>query len=175
MAIRLGLEGKLYYAPVLQPGTNTPAVTQPTQVVPFPAAGGPAGTDALVELDLVRDVTLNLEKAVSDVTTRRGVGFRQNAATIADGSVDFQMIWDDADDGVRNVVYCWRNNINLITGAFDGDITDATVGYRIQGIYGEYTVTNVTRGEELEEGMTADVTLALAIAPNPPEWVDRTV
>ena len=109
------------------------------------------------------------------MTTRRGNGWRQNVATLADGNIEFQMIWDDADNGFRNVSYCFLNNIPLIAACFDGDANKHVTGYRIQGLYAEFTIADMSREEALEEGMMANVSIQIAPGATPPEWVDRVV
>ena len=39
-----------------------------------------------------RDLSLSLEKATADITTRGGDGWRQSVAPLKDGSVSFQMV-----------------------------------------------------------------------------------
>jgi hypothetical protein len=68
MAIKLGMDAKAYY--------------------------GEAGATATTELTNIKDLTLNLETGQADVTTRGNQGWRATIATLKDGSVEFEMIWD---------------------------------------------------------------------------------
>jgi len=61
-----------------------------------PAAYSAAGW---IELTNMRELTLNLETGEADITTRANNGWRATAATLKDGTVDFQMIWNTADAG----------------------------------------------------------------------------
>ena len=74
MGVKLGLDAKLY--------RNTG-----TQAAPV-----------WNEIKNVKDVTLNLEAGEADVTTRGNAGWRATVATLKDGSIEFDMVWDTADD-----------------------------------------------------------------------------
>lgn len=71
MAIKLGMDAKLYY--------------------------GTAGTTASSLIDNVKDLTLNLSTQETDVTTRGNGGWVATKATLKEGSVDFSMVWDTSD------------------------------------------------------------------------------
>jgi hypothetical protein len=71
MAIKLGMDAKLYY--------------------------GTAGTTAASIINNVKDVTLNLSTQETDVTTRGNGGWVATQATLKEGSLDFSMIWDTDD------------------------------------------------------------------------------
>jgi hypothetical protein len=73
MAIRLGLDARLY--------RNT----------------GNPGSSLWQLVPNVRDVTLNLETGEADVTTRGNVGWRANAGTLNDASIEFDLVWDSDD------------------------------------------------------------------------------
>jgi len=77
MAIKLGLDAKLYY--------------------------GTAGSTADTLINNVKDVTLSLTKGEADVTTRGADGWRLNVGTLKEGTVDFSMVWD-TDDAAFNAI-----------------------------------------------------------------------
>src|SRR5688500_8445447 len=59
---------------------------------------GTAGeTPTWVELTNARDVTVNLEKGEADISTRASI-WRTRKATLLDGTLDFQMVYDPDDD-----------------------------------------------------------------------------
>ena len=74
MGVKLGMDAKLY--------RNTGTYASPTWN----------------EVKNVKDVTLNLEAGSADVTTRGNGGWRANIATLKDASLEFEMVWDTADD-----------------------------------------------------------------------------
>ena len=73
MALKLGLDGKLY--------RHT----------------GVYATPAWDLIGNVKDVTLNLETGEADVSTRGNNGWRATVGTLKDASIEFDMIWDTGD------------------------------------------------------------------------------
>lgn len=183
MAVRLGLTAKIYYCPVLNPSTGA-VWNAPTPEVPgsFPTTGVPedtANTQDMVELSNVKDVTLTLERATSDITTRAAAGWRVEAATLRTATIDFQMVWDDTDKSFQNVAWLFMNDhatVNyLFIGAFDGSLALTTTGYKVQGLYTPTVVSSMTRTESLEEALMASVSLRpTTVTSYPPTWITRT-
>jgi AMMECR1 domain-containing protein len=104
----------------------------------------------------VRDVTLSLEAGEADVTTRGNDGWRATAATLREASVEFSMIWKPTDPrfaAIRNA-FLSSNQVSM-------SVLDGLVGTG-EGLVGNFTVTNFSRGEPLEEAMTVDVTAKLS-------------
>ena len=61
------------------------------------AADGQGTPANWLEADNVKDLTLSLEKATDDVSTRGGGDFRAVVATLSDGTTDFQLVYDTTD------------------------------------------------------------------------------
>jgi hypothetical protein len=114
----------------------------------------------------IRNVTLNLEKNESDVTTRGGNGWRQVLGVLKDGSVEFEMVWDTADTDFTAVKNAFFNDTLIDMAFMDGLI--ATTGS--EGLRAEMSVTNFTRNEPLEEAMTVSVTVRPGFSANAPYW-----
>ena len=144
--IKLGMDGKLY--------RNTATYETPTWS----------------ELTNVKDVTLNLEKGEADVTTRANEGWRATAATLKEGSVEFEMAWDPADAGFTAIKDAWFNGTSVELAVMDGDIT--VVG--TQGLRATFAVISFSRNEPLEEAMSVNVTVKPTYADNAPEWMEVT-
>ena len=144
MGFKLGMEARLY--------RNT----------------GTYETPAWTEIDNVKDVTLNLETGEADVTTRANNGWRATAATLKDGSVEFEMVWDTADAGFTAIQEAYFDNTSIEFAVMDGDI--ATSG--TQGLRATMAVTNFSRNEPLEEAITVSVTIKPTYADNAPEWME---
>ena len=144
MGFKLGMEARLY--------RNTGTYETPTWT----------------EIDNVKDVTLNLETGEADVTTRANNGWRATAATLKDGSVEFEMVWDTADAGFTAVQEAYFDNTSIEFAIMDGDI--ATSG--TQGLRATMAVTNFSRNEPLEEAITVSVTIKPTYADNAPEWME---
>ena len=95
--MKLGMEAKLY--------RNTGSFAAPTWV----------------EMTNVKDLTLNLEAAEADVTTRGNAGWRATIAALKDGSIEFEMVWDPADAGFTAIQDAYFNNTTVEFAVMDGD------------------------------------------------------
>jgi len=135
MPHKLGMDCKLYYDST-------------------PLAGPPSG-GSWTEMPNAKDVTLNLETGEADITTRANNGWRATAATLKDGSIEFEMLWDPNDAGFTAIQTAWANAAEIAMAAMDGAI--ATSGS--QGLASNFTVTNFSRNEPLEEAVTVSVTI----------------
>lgn len=142
MSVRLGLDAKLYY--------------------------GPASSGAATELTNVKDVTLNLEKAEADVTTRANNGWRATVGTLKDASIEFQMIWDTDDPGFSAIRQAFLTDTPLDFKVLSGPATDP----QAEGLLATCEVFSFTRNEALEEAITVDVTIKPTYAQNAPQWVN---
>jgi len=123
------------------------------------------------ELSNVKDLTLKLEKGDADVTTRANNGWRASVATLKDGSIEFEMVWDTEDAGFTAIKDAYFNDTSIELAVMDGDIE--TVGN--QGLRASFVVTNFTRNEPLEEAITVSVSLKVAYSANAPEWMTVAV
>lgn len=145
MAIRLGMDCKLYYN-----------------------KGGTWAAPVWSVINNTKDVTLNLETGEADVTTRGNGGWRATLATLKEGSIEFELIWDTADLAFKAVQQAYFSNGSIEMAAMDGDITTAGA----TGLHALCSVTNFTRNEPLEEAVTASVTVKPTFSTNAPEWLE---
>ncbi len=106
------------------------------------------------ELKKVKDVTLNLSSATADVTTRDNNGWRATVPTLKECSVDFTMQWDDSDPGFQAVFNAYLTGTPLRMAFLTEEGGSGPIG--------EFTITDCTRNEALEDGITADVTAQLS-------------
>lgn len=143
MAVKLGLDAKLY--------RNTADYASPTWV----------------EVKNVKDLTLNLEASEADVTTRGNAGWRATLAALKDGSIEFEMVWDTADDDFTAIKDAYFGSTGIEFAVMDGDIT--TVG--TQGLRALMAITNFSRSEPLEEAISVSVNAKPTYSANPPEWM----
>ena len=136
----LGMNCKLYY------GDSVLTETDPLNV-----------TDNVTwaELTNAKDVNLNLEKGEADITTRANNGWRATAGTLKDGGIEFEAIWKPGDAGFTALQTAWANGTEVSMMALDGAY--GTAGS--QGLAGNFTVTNFSRSEPLEEAATVSVTI----------------
>ena len=138
MAFKLGLDAKLYY--------------------------GPAGAQAPNELTNCKDLTLNLEAGEADVTTRGANGWRLTAATLKEGSVQWDMIWDRDDAGFQAVKNAFFNGEALALAVLDGE--------NGSGLDADFMITSFSRNEPLEEALTVSVTAKPTYSTRAPNWID---
>ena len=132
----LGRECKAYYSDTLLDGANT-------------------GSVSWNEVDNIKDLTLNLDKDTADMKTRGSGGWGQERTTFKNATVEFQMLWKSSDPAFTAIRDAYLNDTEVAFAAMDGDI--ATSGK--QGLASNFEVSNFTRNEPLEEGVTVDVTL----------------
>lgn len=125
---------------------------------------GTAGSSASTEIDNIKDVTLNLEKGEADVTTRGGNGWRQTVGTLKEGSVEFEMVWDTDDDAFSAIQTAYFNDTNIAL-----KFLDQASG---TGLDADFSITNLTRNEALEEAITASVTAKVTYSTRSPQWVE---
>jgi len=151
MGAKLGMQAKLYR---LSTGVRAA----------WPSSGAPAN---LVELSNVKDVTLNLETGEADVTTRANNGWKATIATLKEGSVEFEMIWDPSDAGFSAMKDAYFNNTAVALAILDG--AKDVVGS--QGLWADFSVTNLTREEPLEDAIKAKVTVKPTYSAISPAWV----
>jgi hypothetical protein len=151
MAVKLGMDCKLY-----RQTTGTRAA--------WPASGAAPNLD---EVTNVKDVTLNLETGEADTTTRGNAGWRTTAATLKDGSVEFEMVGQDTDADFTAFQTAWLNKTSIACAVLNGGSTTAGV----EGLWADFAVTNFSRSEPLEEAVAVSVTLKPYASTVAPEWV----
>jgi len=146
MAFKLGMDCKLY--------RNT----------------GTYGTPVWNLVDNCRDVTLSLEAAESDVTTRGNAGWKATVATLRDAGLEFEMVWDSADADFTDFQTKFLTNATLEMLILDGV---ETVASGSQGLRATMMITKFSRKESLAEAVMTSVTMKPAYATNAPAWVTR--
>ncbi len=143
MSVKLGLDAKLYYC-----------------------VAGIGGTPTWTLLGNVKNVTLNLQKGEADVTTRANNGWKATAATLKEGSIEFEMVWDPSDTGFTAIKDAYFNNTLIGMAAMDGAV--ATTGS--QGLWADCAITDFTRDEPLEDAISVKVTAKPTYSANAPIW-----
>jgi len=142
MALVLGLNAKLY--------RNTGTYGSPT----WDLVGN------------VKDLTLNLESAEADVTTRANNGWRATVPTLNDASIEFEMVWDTGDADFTAIKDAYINKTTIEFLVLDGLV--ATTGS--QGLRATCSIASFTRNEELEEALSVSVSAKPTYAANAPSW-----
>lgn len=134
----LGMNAKLYFSNTALTNTNTNAVS------------GASWT----EMTNVKDVTVNMETGEADVTTRANSGWRATAATLREMTIEFEMQWKTTDAGFTAVKSFFLNSGEIALAAMDGAINTTNN----QGPAGNFTITNFSREEPLEDAVKVKVT-----------------
>ena len=122
------------------------------------------------EVKNVKDLTLSLEAGEADVTTRGNGGWRATIATLKDGSLEFEMVWDTADDDFTAIRTAFLTNGTVEFAVLDGPV--GTSGS--QGLRAAMAITNFSRSEPLEEAIKVSVTAKPTYSDHPPEWMVTT-
>lgn len=116
---------------------------------------GTYATPTWTEITNVKDVTLNLEKDETDVTTRASGGYKEFVDGLIDASVDFNMVWDTADTAFTAIQTAFFAKTAEEFLILDGD--EGTAGS--QGLRVTCMIKSFTRNETLGEALTADVSI----------------
>ena len=125
--------------------------------------GGVGGGGSWTELANVKDVTLSLETGEADITTRANAGWRATVGTLKEASVEFEMVWDTADAGFTAIKDAFFNNTEIGL-----QVLDDAAG---SGLEADFSITNFSRSEQLEEALTVSVTAKVTYAGTAPTWI----
>ena len=126
-------------------------------------SGGVGGAGAWTELANVKDVTLSLETGEADITTRANAGWRATVGTLKEASVEFEMVWDTADTGFTAIKDAFFNNAVIGLQVLDGPAGE--------GLEADFSITNFSRSEQLEEALTVSVTAKVTYDGTAPAWI----
>lgn len=116
---------------------------------------GAAGAMAATEIGNARDVTITLDKGEADVTTRANGGWRATAGTLKSCTIEWEMLWQPSDPAFAAIrsAYLTDDLVALMPlDSADGEGPDA-----------DFSITNFSRSEPLEEGIKVSVTAKLAV------------
>ena len=143
MPTKLGMDAKLYYK-----------------------AGGQDAVGEWLELANTKDVTLSLEAGEADVTTRANNGWRATVATVKDGTVEWEMVWDTGDAGFGAIKDAFLTN-----GVIGLQVLDDATGTG-EGLQADFMITNFSRNEALEEAITVSVSAKVTYSATAPTWIE---
>jgi hypothetical protein len=115
-------------------------------------------------------LTLNLEKGEADVSRRATGGWRATVGTLKDASIEFEMVWDTADDDFNAIRDSFLTGAKIDTAVLDGPATGAGSSGN-QGLRADMEVMKFSRSEPLEEAIKVSVTIKPTFSNNPPTWM----
>ncbi|MDH4203811.1 MAG: phage tail tube protein [Phycisphaerae bacterium] len=124
------------------------------------AAADPSTLDpsTLTEMGNVKDVTLSLEAGEADITTRANSGWRATAPTLRECSCEFEMVWKPGDAGFEAIKSAFLSAGTVALAVLTGAHNESGA----EGPVGNWSITNFSRSEALEEAVTVSVTAKLA-------------
>jgi hypothetical protein len=125
----------------------------------YQGAAGSTTPSSMSEVDNVRDVTLSLEAGEADITTRGNSGWRATAPTLRECTVEFQMVWRPGDAVFDAIKSAFLSAGTVALAVLDQKATISGA----QGPLGDFSITNFSRNEAIEEAIVADVTAKLAV------------
>jgi hypothetical protein len=131
MADKFGYEGKVYYK-----------------------VGGVGGGGAWTELTIVRSVSLNMSKGEADFSSRANPGWESTRGSRKAVSVDFEMLWDEANAGISAL----RDVYLDVTDVIGLKFLDGAEGSG-KGFQADFDVFEFTREEPDNEPMTLSVSV----------------
>ena len=111
---------------------------------------GTAGAIAPIEMKNVRDLALNIEKGEADITTRAAKGWKMTAATLKEGSIEFDLVYDAQNSDFTTLEAAFLCDVPLAFFVSDGDGN---------GLDCDCDVTKFDLDQSLEEAVKASVTL----------------
>jgi len=182
----LGIDCALYYMPtLLRSSLSTIAGFQAAKSADF--ASDVFTNLQWIELEPIKDVTLNLSGATWDATTRASNRWRQMVQTLSEGTIEFQILWLPDDLAFAEMLSAYESGCGIAMLALDASVVwpeaagtcptavetrCGTTGYKVSGLFGDFSVTNFSRSEALEEGVVADVSMSPTKSTVYPVWID---
>jgi len=118
------------------------------------------------EVTNIRDLTLNLEKAEADVTTRASNGWRNEIGTLKNAGVEFEMVYEPSDTNFAAIQEAFLNDTLVDMIFLSGDIEEADN----EGLRAEFSVNNFSRSEPLEDALKNSVSLKPGNPLVAPTW-----
>lgn len=142
----LGLNAKLFYA-------------------------SPGASPTYTELTNVRNVSLSLETAEADVTTRANNGWRATVPTLKDASIEWEMIYDTNDAGFEAIQEAFfgdaqnPNGKDILLKVLDGGTASSG-----NGLVATCRIVNFSISQSLEEAITVSVSAKPTYSGSAPSW-----
>ena len=109
------------------------------------------------EATAVIEVTVGVEKADADITTRGNDGWRGRGGGLKDLSIEITAQWRKDDEFLNNCRDAFLNNTLIDLCAMTGD---RDVGGN-EGPRGTFEILNISRPEPLEDKLVQNITAAL--------------
>ena len=123
-------------------------------------------TPTWVEITIIRNVTLNLEKGEADVTTRGANGWKEVLPTLKEATIDTELVWDTTHVIFGKFLDAFLNDTNLEFLFLDGAINTKDS----QGLRAVCGIFKFSRDEQLDGALIANVSLKPTYGAVKPSW-----
>ena len=123
-------------------------------------------TPTWAEVDIIRNVTLNLEKGEADVTTRGAKGWKEVVPTLKEATIDTEIVWDTTHTIFAKLLDAFLNDTNLEFLFLDGEVT----AQGSQGLRAVCGIFKFSRDEQLDGALIANVSLKPTYGAVKPSW-----
>lgn len=127
---------------------------------------GPAPED-LIEIDLVKDIEIPIDKEKADVSVRRSK-YKLTKGTLRGITIELPMVYDIADEGVLLLMSRYRSGEPLALAFLDGAYDE--VGAR--GVWADFEVVSMKEGQALADAQMITFTVEPCFSDVPPEAVE---
>ena len=135
----LGMNAKLYQAAsTADPSTLDPAT--------------------MTEMDNVTNVNLSMEANEANTTTRANKGWESTSPTLRRATLEFEMVFKTGDVQCQAIRSAYLSNGTVAFAALTGPHDESGN----EGPIGNWSITNFTRNEDLEEAIKYNVTAKLS-------------
>ena len=128
--------------------TGLDVVTYLADSVTTPVYTNPVG--------VIKDESIGLTKALTDVTDRRANGWRLQKPTLKEGTVTITMIYDPADADYQEFSDAFFDDTQVVLFFSDGDATAVGTWY---GLLAAFEVSGCSQPRNLEDAILVDVEL----------------
>jgi hypothetical protein len=128
--------------------------------------GGVGSANQWIEASEVKDVTLNIETAEADASTRGNAGWKATVATQKDASIDFQMLFVPGSPVFPLIRAAFMSAANNVIGIKCLDGPDPSG----EGLVADMMASKFTRSEALNDPIMYDVTLKVTASTTAPVW-----
>jgi len=125
-----------------------------------------------VEVTKLRDVSINVEAAEADMSSRAGAGWEEILPSLRKATIETEIIYNPADTEWAAMNDAFHAGTSIQYAFVDGDI--ATPG--TQGLRATFAVTKFSTPQPLTDGCKTSVTLrptpySDGDGEHPPEWI----
>lgn len=122
------------------------------------------------EVDIARDVGLNMQRAEGDMSVRASE-FKEFLLGQIDAGVDVELVWDPSDTNFDALLSAFLNNTAVELLILDGAVTTAGS----EGLRATWAVAQFPRAEPLDDGAKTAMTIKPRYnGTNKPTWYTAT-